>query len=95
MSYQILIHALDMALVRTFFTKATYGQRKADPTCANFDDTIFGRGANFASTNFSSGINSTNAEMKGRTSFSDAKFSAPPQCFNAKLHEGTTWDGVQ
>jgi hypothetical protein len=50
MSYQIFIHALDMALVRTCFTKPTYGQRKADPTCANFD---------------------------------------------AKFHEGTTWDGVQ
>jgi hypothetical protein len=33
--------------------------------------------------------------MKGRTSFSDAKFLAPPQCFNAKFLEGTTWDGVQ
>jgi hypothetical protein len=29
--------------------------------------------------------------MKGRTSFKDVKFSEPPQCFNAKLHEGTTW----
>jgi hypothetical protein len=36
-----------------------------------------------------------NAEMKGMTLFDGAKFSAPPWCYNTKLHEGTTWHGVQ
>ncbi len=33
--------------------------------------------------------------MKGPTTFDDVGFSEPPRCFNAKLHEGTTWHGVR
>jgi hypothetical protein len=33
--------------------------------------------------------------MKGVTAFDDAKFNSPPECSNAKLHEGTTWHDVR
>lgn len=58
---------------------------------AAFFSAAFSGDADFTGAAFSGAANFTNAEMKGRTSFKDVTFSEPPQCFNAKLHEGTTW----
>jgi Pentapeptide repeats (9 copies) len=62
---------------------------------ANFVSATFSRYAGFRKATFRGDGVFTNAEMKGRTSFDDVNFHAPPQCFNTKLHEGTTWHGAQ
>jgi pentapeptide repeat protein len=60
-----------------------------------FVSATFSRYAGFRKATFRGDGVFTNAEMKGRTSFDDVNFHAPPQCFNTKLHEGTTWHGAQ
>jgi hypothetical protein len=72
-----------------FPTVTFYGATFSDR--ATFFRAAFSGDADFTKAAFSGDANFTNAEMKGRTSFKDVKFSEPPQCFNAKLHEGTTW----
>jgi Pentapeptide repeats (9 copies) len=62
---------------------------------AYFTRAAFSDRADFTRAAFSRDAIFTNAEMKARTSFNDAKFSTPPQCFETKLHEGTTWHRVQ
>jgi uncharacterized protein YjbI with pentapeptide repeats len=61
---------------------------------ALFDRAIFSNAALFDRATFSGSADFVNAEMKGPTTFDDVRFSEPPRCFNAKLHEGTTWHGV-
>jgi pentapeptide repeat protein len=70
------------------FINATFG----DDT--DFSDATFSSDASFSRATFHGNAVFTNAEMKARTSFNDAKFSTPPQCFETKLHQGTTWHGV-
>lgn len=60
-----------------------------------FENVTFSGYADFRSAIFSRRADFVNAEMKKPTTFDDVRFAEPPRCFNAKLHEGTTWHRVQ
>jgi hypothetical protein len=69
------------------FEKATFAG------FAYFENTTFGL-AHFGRATFADTVSFVNAEMKNATNFDDVTFARPPECFNAKLHEGTTWHRV-
>lgn len=73
----------------TYFSGATFSGE------THFSRTTFGGDAYFVGATFSGDVSFTDAAMQGVTGFDDVKFSSPPQCYNTKLHEGTTWHGVQ
>jgi hypothetical protein len=58
---------------------------------AAFTGTTFTDPAHFRGATFNATAGFVNAQMKNMTSFDDVTFAHPPECFNAKLHEGTTW----
>jgi hypothetical protein len=58
---------------------------------ARFQNATYDSNALFMSANFRGFVDFVNVEMNGPTTFDDVVFSEPPICFNAKLHEGTTW----
>jgi uncharacterized protein YjbI with pentapeptide repeats len=94
----------------TVFERANFSQnvyfQGATFSYAIFRGAIFGGIADFQRTTFNDATvlferatfryvaSFVNAEMKSPTTFDNARFSEPPRCFNAKLHEGTTWHGV-
>jgi uncharacterized protein YjbI with pentapeptide repeats len=83
----------------TFFNGATFSG-DANFAHVTFSDTafngaIFSSSAAFESATFSGFAEFENAEMLRSAYFDKARFSVPPRCFNAKLHEGTTWHGVK
>jgi uncharacterized protein YjbI with pentapeptide repeats len=60
-----------------------------------FSDATFSGVAHFRGAKFLKTSSFVNAKMKGKTSFEGVKFLAePPEFFNAKLHQGTVWRGI-
>jgi len=78
-----------------FFIGATFGRRPAFGGDALFNSATFSGRADFSSARFTRHAVFTNAKMEGLTAFDHATFNSPPECSNAKLHEGTTWHDVR
>ncbi len=59
----------------------------------SFFDATFSGYVDFERANFRREVFFVNADLRGRTTFARATFNGfPPAFFNAKLHEGTTWN---
>jgi hypothetical protein len=83
-----------------FFGSATFIDR-VDFQCASFGRSVgfanatFSGGAIFDKVTFREEARFSGAVMNGETRFDGAGFSEPPQCFDTKLSEGTTWHDVR
>jgi hypothetical protein len=84
----------DAAFGNVTFSGYAYFRNATFSGYADFLNATFSGYTDFGNATFSGYADFGNAEMKAATSFNDVKFTEPPRFFNAKLHEGTTWHGV-
>jgi uncharacterized protein YjbI with pentapeptide repeats len=67
----------------------------ADFKWIEFADAVFEAYANFSNAKFGRSAFFNKVDMKWRTDFTDAKFAAPPICYDAKFYEGTNWRRIE